>query len=596
MSDWFKRVFLSIAIFGLLAVASAQAQNGPDRIKVLIGFDRTPGAADEALVRGVGGAVKYRYHLVPAIAANIPENAVAALLRSPRVTSVELDGEVHAIDAELDNTWGVKRIGAGEVHAVGNKGAGVGVAVIDSGIDYSHPQLSGAYVDGRDFVNDDDDPMDDNDHGTHVSGTIAAVDDNVGVVGVAPDAALFGLKVLSASGSGYWSDIIAALQWVVDYNALYDPDIRITNNSYGSKGNPGGIVQMAFDNAYYNYGILHIAAAGNNGNCGGKGNNVGYPARFDSVVAVAATNSSDGSPCFSSTGPDLELAAPGVSIKSTVPGGGYAVWNGTSMASPHVAGAAALVAASNGALSNAEIRQRLVDTAIDLGPTGWDTYYGHGLIDVAAAVTSPGPVDTSPWVTMTSPPAGDVWGAGEAVSADAGDDNGVAQVEFFVDGVGIGTDTVGDGNGGWSVTWDTTLTCNGSHFVSAIATDDIGQPGTADPVTVNVANETDACPEPELGTVSVGSIDPSLIEVKNDSSVSVTVSGTGFADGAVLTFEGGKGSAPTATNVVVGNETTLTATVSAKTKGKAGEHLFDVVVTNVDGSTATLPGGFTLKR
>ena len=127
---------------GLLAAAPVQAQNGPDRIKVLIGFDRTPGAADETLVRGVGGAVKYRYHLVPAIAASIPENAVAALLRSPRVTSVELDGEVHAIDAELDNTWGVKHIGAGIVHGDGNTGAGVSVAVIDSGIDCDHPDLS----------------------------------------------------------------------------------------------------------------------------------------------------------------------------------------------------------------------------------------------------------------------------------------------------------------------------------------------------------------------------------------------------------------------------------------------------------------------
>ncbi len=498
MSVGFKRVFLAGAMLALLAGGSAEAQV-PDRIDVLIGFDRTPGAADEALVRGFGGAVKYRFHLVPGIAANIPENAVAALLRSPRVTSVELDGEVHAIDAELDNTWGVKRVGAGEVHAGGNTGAGVLVAVIDSGIDYNHSELDVPYAGGYDFANDDADPMDDNGHGTHVSGTVAAEDNNSGVVGMAPGVSIFGLKVLSASGSGSYSDVIAALEWVVDYNAGNgtDPDIRVTNNSYGSKGSPGSLVKAAFDNSY-NTGILHIAAAGNSGNCGGKGDNVIYPARYDSVVAVAATNSSDGSPCFSSTGPDLELAAPGVSIKSSVPGGGYAVWNGTSMASPHVAGAAALIIASSvDALSNADVRQRLVDTAIDLGPAGRDTYYGYGLIDVVAATAAPGFVDASPWAEISEPVAGnDVSGASVPVSAGAGDDDAVVQVEFFVDGNSIGVDT--DGTGGWSATWDTMSTCNGDHSVSATATDTGNQTGT-DSVIVNVANDPDFCaaPEPE---------------------------------------------------------------------------------------------------
>ena len=267
------------------------------------------------------------------------------------------------------------------------------------------------------------------------------------------------------------------------------------------------------------------------------------------------------------------------------------------MASPHVAGAAALVAASDGTLTNAEIRQRLVDTAIDLGPAGRDTYYGYGLIDVVAAVADPGPVDTPPWVTMTSPPAGDVSGSSVPVTADAGDDNGVEQVEFFVDGVGIGTDTVGDGNGGWSASWDTMAACNGDHTVSATATDTGNQTGT-DSVGVNVANDPDACavPDPVPDTVSVGSITPSGMNAA-DPPVPVTVTGSGFAAGATLTFEGGKGSAPTAANVVVSPDgTSLTASVSAKTKGKSGTNSFDVVVTNPDLSTATSPYPFALTR
>ena len=151
-----------------------------------------------------------------------------------------------------------------------------------------------------------------------------------------PAVFLYALKVLNAQGSGSWSDVIAALQWAVNNG------IQVTNNSYGSGRNPGGTVEAAFANAEA-AGLVNVAAAGNSGNCGGKGNKVGWPARYSSVIAVGATNQNDGRPCFSSAGPDVELAAPGVAINSTIPGGGYDQYHGTSMASPHVAGTAALV-------------------------------------------------------------------------------------------------------------------------------------------------------------------------------------------------------------------------------------------------------------
>lgn len=355
--------------------------------KVFVGFKDRPGNSEEALVVKAGGKVKYRYTLVPAIAGTLPESAIEGILRSPQVSYIELDDMVYAIDAELDNSWGVKRIGAGSVHDGGNKGWGKKVAIIDSGIDYNHLDLFANYAGGYDFVNTDNDPYDDNGHGTHVAGIVAAVDNNAGVVGVAPEASLYALKVLGASGSGSYSDVVAALQWAVNNG------MEITNNSYGSSTNPGTTVQQAFDNAY-NAGLLHLAAAGNSGNNTGTGDNVIYPARYASVIAVAATDKTDKRASFSSTGSAVELAAPGVSINSTVPGGGYASWNGTSMASPHVAGTAALVVASgvtdsnNNGRINDEVRQILNTTADDLGLTGRDTWYGFGLVNALAAVSA----------------------------------------------------------------------------------------------------------------------------------------------------------------------------------------------------------------
>jgi len=367
----------------LLSAALTSAQAGG---RVFVVFD---GAADPALVEQLGGRVVYSYHLVPAVAATAPADVVSQLAAHPRVVRVEPDGEVHIIDhttpagdAELNNTWGVKHIGVGVVHDGGNKGTGVNIGILDTGIDYTHPDLDANFVGGQDFVNNDDDPMDDHGHGTHVSGTVAAEDDGAGVVGVAPQARLFALKVLSASGSGSWSDIIAALQWAVDNG------IQVTNNSYGSSRNPGGTVEAAFDNSAA-AGVLHIAAAGNSGTPKGKGNNVGYPARFNSVVAVAATDRNDNRASFSSTGDAVELAAPGVAINSTKLGGGYVEFNGTSMASPHVAGTAALVIAAG----IADVRTQLQTTADDLGDPGRDPQYGFGLVDAdeAAAGGTPPP-------------------------------------------------------------------------------------------------------------------------------------------------------------------------------------------------------------
>ena len=379
------RVLVALFLGWILLLAAAGTAHASDE-HVLIRFADSPGRAEVALVQRHGGTVKYHYTLVPAMAASLPPEAVEKLSLHPGVLRVEADGVVHAI-AERDDSWGVGHIDAFAVHDESQTGAQVRVAVIDSGIDPTHEDL--AVAGGYNFVGGNADLFDDNGHGTHVAGITAALWNGIGVVGVAPDAELYGLKVLSAEGSGRWSDIIAALEWSVEN------DIDVTNNSYGADGNPGGTVREAFEAAEQE-GVLHIAAAGNSGSPSGRGNSILYPARFESVVAVGATDRDDQRARWSSTGPALELMAPGVGIRSTLPGDAYTTYSGTSMASPHAAGVAALIIAEgvadengNGRI-NDEVRDRLRDTAVDLGSEGWNPQYGHGRVDAWAAVFADG--------------------------------------------------------------------------------------------------------------------------------------------------------------------------------------------------------------
>src|SRR3989338_6760769 len=166
-----NKIVSFLAAGAILGMASVGMTGNDNRVDVFVSFDGTPGPADAALIRAFGGRVTYVYSITPAIAANIPEAAINGLSRNPHVTAVELDSEVYAADPELDNSWGVKRIGAGTVHDGDNKGLGIKIGIIDSGINYNHPDLDGVYAGGYDFVQNDPDPMDVYGHGTHVAGT-----------------------------------------------------------------------------------------------------------------------------------------------------------------------------------------------------------------------------------------------------------------------------------------------------------------------------------------------------------------------------------------------------------------------------------------
>lgn len=419
-------------LLGVAAPGPAIAQGGGDRIDVLIQFHSAPTGADVAVVERLGGEVSRAFRIVAAVAASIPSQAISALAANPRVALVEPDSLVYALEYRSTHDWGISHINADDVHQqpTPNRGAGVTIAVLDSGIDCDHLELPQDRCDygqvlGENFVDSSieaaNEADDDYGHGTHVAGTIAASLNQAsgGVVGVAPDARLVALKTLDSSGSGSWSRHIAAIEHVWNGGV---PLVDIVNMSIG-RGDNSSTAEQAMQ-AAYDSGILLVAAAGNGGKCSGKGSNMSYPALFGSVIAVAAVDSSNSRPCWSSTGDKVELTAPGVSVFSTWPanlstsyrdpqpvcddgdGDGvaddchYKYGSGTSMSSPHVAGTAALVLASgitddDGLYGRAnEVRARLVQTAIDLGSAGRDPQYGHGLVDAAAAVglsaTDPG--------------------------------------------------------------------------------------------------------------------------------------------------------------------------------------------------------------
>ncbi|MEQ8844975.1 MAG: S8 family serine peptidase [Phycisphaerales bacterium] len=374
-----KPLAAAVVIVSGLAVSSAAADDvvAPPE-DVLIEFVGSPTADDVALVESLGGVVHSVWTVVPGMHASLPADAKAQLLGgNGRVVGIEPNhrGEW---TSEYDQVWGVARINCEPTHLAGERGTGVAVGVMDSGLRHTHEDIADNFVFGFDFETMSSDFSDPFSHGTHVSGTVAAVGNGENIIGVAPEADLYMLKVGTFFPTS--SGAINALQWALDNG------IQVTNSSF-SLGS-SSLVQQAYDNTW-DAGIIHFAASGNGGSAP-----IGVPARYDSVIAVGATDDRDRRAGFSQGGADLELVAPGVDVFSTTSNtdSSYDFFDGTSMASPHAAGVAALVIAAgiqdtngNGRI-NDEVRQRMIDTAIDLGSPGWDSSFGHGLVNAEAAL------------------------------------------------------------------------------------------------------------------------------------------------------------------------------------------------------------------
>ncbi len=360
-----RRTILKATGASIVTVGASGLSAGQSRLReVNVGFEND--AARSLALESATDVVR-EFDAIDAVTIRVPEQAISALEKSPGVSYVEENGRMRANAETLP--WGVDRIDADVASANGYTGAGADVAVVDTGIDADHPDLQANLGTGKTYHGSS--WSDENGHGTHVAGTIAAVNNDSGVGSVASGATLHAVKALDSSGMGTYSDIAAGIEWAA--NQGHD----VINLSLG--GSKSSTVESAVEYAY-NQGSLLVGSAGGSGPCGGDC--VGYPAAEPEVIAVGATNENDELASFSSTGSSVELVGPGANVYSTYYDDTYQTLSGTSMAAAHVSGAGAQTVAAG--YSNTGARQRLRDTAEDLGLANDEQ--GYGLVDVAAAL------------------------------------------------------------------------------------------------------------------------------------------------------------------------------------------------------------------
>ena len=364
----------------LAAVLAVLLVPAPARAGDTVVIGLRPGALAASALDASGavqiGAVPRLRAVVVRLPAAHRSASLRALRRSRALRYVQPLRRLHVLESpDRDRQWGLDAIGAGAAWAL-TRGAGVVVAVVDTGVAPA-PDLAGRLLPGWNVIEGTDDAADDNGHGTHVAGTVAEAEGNgIAEAGVAPEASILPVKVLSADGTGSDVDVAAGIVWAADHAA------RVVNLSLG--GSEASTV-LADAVAYARrQGLLVVAAAGNDGG------QVGVPARLAGVLAVGAVDAALVRAPFSAGGRTLDLVAPGVAIKQqTLDGaGGYAdrSFSGTSMAAPHVAGVAALALAAGRATTATGVARLLTRTALDLGPAGRDVAYGAGLVRADAAL------------------------------------------------------------------------------------------------------------------------------------------------------------------------------------------------------------------
>lgn len=313
-------------------------------------------------------------------------------LNCPETTALAMglseDVRVFAFDTTANT-----QIHADTVQAAGNTGAGRKIAILDTGYDYTHPELSSSYLGGKDFVNGDNDPRDDNGHGTHVAGIITADGINAAAKGAAPSVGIISGKVLDSSGSGYFSDVVAGIYWAVDgpdgiANTADDFKVDAISISLGTgapylyRGFCDSVMPTMTNAIKYaqSMGVTVVVAAGN------SSIGVSLPGCISYAVTVGAVDDFDRIASFSGRGSAVDISAPGVTILSSVPGGSYQSWSGTSMATPAVSAVIALIKGAHPTYTPEQAQNALFTTAKDLGRFSKDTSYGWGRVDAAAAV------------------------------------------------------------------------------------------------------------------------------------------------------------------------------------------------------------------
>ncbi|MBI2084630.1 MAG: S8 family serine peptidase [Candidatus Aenigmarchaeota archaeon] len=378
-----------IFISATIALAASAQSNGNNKVRVIAHTDKE---VSDALAKGCNVVRETR-----TLKALICSESVASSL------GLQEDIKVFAMDSGANT-----QIRADLVQSSGNNGDGRKVVVIDTGYNYDHQELSSSYLGGKDFVNDDNDPFDDNGHGSHVAGIITADGVDAKAKGVAPLTGIIAGKVLDSSGSGYFSDVVAAIYWAVDGEDGVAGDVCITDNSTGETTctnddfNADAISMSLGTSQPYTYkgfcdsvlpdltnaikysrdrNVIVVVAAGNSGGAG-----VSIPGCISYSTTVGAVDSADKIARFSGKGNAVDISAPGVNIFSSWLNNEYKTASGTSMATPMVSGTVALVKFAHPEYTVDQIESALFNTAKDLGKSGKDTSYGWGRVDAYGAV------------------------------------------------------------------------------------------------------------------------------------------------------------------------------------------------------------------
>jgi thermitase len=396
-----QRAVTAVIVVGALAIVPAPAASAAARpydahsVIVRYAASATPGA--KARAANAAGVVA-RVARVAGAGAHVvrvkgdPRAVARRLNRSRAVLYAEPNHTMRVMttpnDARFGELYGLARLQApvgwdlAGLSAFPSEG-GVEVGIVDTGIDANHEDLIGKVADCG-TANSSGTPQagactDDNDHGTHVAGTVAAIANNDrGVAGVAFNSKLSICKALSgALGTGTAAGVSNCITW------LHERGAKVISMSLG--GPASTTLRNAVTTAWQSgaeTGSVVVAAAGNDGN-----STVNYPAGYPDVVSVAATDRNDARASFSNANADVEVAAPGVDILSTLNGGGYAAFSGTSMATPHAAGVAALIWGQNPEFTAAQVRERLDNAVNDLGAAGRDNSFGFGRLNLVKAVT-----------------------------------------------------------------------------------------------------------------------------------------------------------------------------------------------------------------
>lgn len=493
--------------------ATASPAFAPNRILI----ETRPGLSDDDLAKIVsvhGGKARKigqsNLHVVE-LSGNASEKGVAEkLTHNPHLKFAELDlrhkTTFVANDPYLGSEWHLLKIGASTAWDT-TQGGGVTIAILDSGVDPSHPDLVPNLVPGFNMVDNNTNTADVCGHGTAVAGTAAASTNNgTGVAGVAGQAKIMPIRIAFRDATdglcyAYSSTIASGLTYAADHG------VRVANISYGNMAATASIQSAA--QYLKNKGGLTIVSAGNNG----IDENI---TPTSTMIAVSATDSNDNLTSWSSYGSFVALSAPGAGIWTTSNGGIYQAWNGTSFSSPLTAGVAALMMAANASLDGAQIEKLMFSTAVDLGTAGRDPYYGYGRVNAAAGVqaaaTTVVTVDTqAPSASISAPAANSTVSGLVTVNVAATDNVGVARVELQVRGTTVAVDTAAP----FGFTWDSNGVPNGMTTLVAVAYDAAGNAAGSAPVSVNVAN---------VVAPIVGDTSPPVVRIANP--VSGTVSGT----------------------------------------------------------------------